>query len=192
MRLSPFSWCANKACGLDLGMNYTALYQRADTTVAGPRDVAGGDFDFFGRWNLLGSEKNCPGAFVFSSESRHRLANIPPSSLNTGTVGGTIVGFGVQDFSLVQFYWERGSYDNGKIYRIGKMDPALIFDGGRYVSSNYAFLSPAFSDTQPMALPGAGLGVAGAVYPTKSTYVVAGLHDANGKRTTSGFNTFFG
>ena len=43
-----------------------------------------------------------------------------------------------------------------------------------------------------MALPGAGLGVAGAVYPTKSTYIVAGVHDANGKRTTSGFNTFFG
>ena len=62
----------------------------------------------------------------------------------------------------------------------------------RYVSSNYAFLSPAFSDTLPMALPGAGLGVAGAVYPTRSTYFVAGLHDANGKRTTAGFDTFFG
>ncbi len=43
-----------------------------------------------------------------------------------------------------------------------------------------------------MALPGAGLGVAGAVYPTESTYIAAGVHDANGKRTTAGFNTFFG
>lgn len=41
-------------------------------------------------------------------------------------------------------------------------------------------------------LPGAGLGVAGAVYPTESTSIVAGVHDANGKRTTAGFNTFFG
>jgi porin len=179
------------ASGLDLGMNYTTIYQRADSTVSGPRDAADGDFDFFGRWHLLGCENDRPGALVFSSESRHRLSNIPPTDLNTGAVGGTIVGFGRQDFSLVQFYWERGSYEDGKIYRIGKMDPALIYDGGRYVSANYAFFSPAFSDTQPMALAGAGLGFAAAVYPTKSTYVVAGIHDANGKRTTSGFNTFF-
>jgi porin len=177
---------------LDLGMNYTAVYQRADTTVGGPRDASDGDFDFFGRWHLTGCENHWPGSLVFSSESRHRLSRIPPSDLNTGTVGGTIVGFGAQDFSLPQLYWEQGSYEDNLILRVGKMDPALIFDGGRYVSSNYAFLSPAFSDTLPMALPGAGIGLVGAVYPTQSTYIVAGVHDANGKRTTAGFDTFFG
>jgi porin len=178
--------------GLDLGLNYTAVYQRADTTVRGPRDAGDGDLDFFGRWHLLGCEDHWPGSLVFSSETRHRYSKIAPNDLDTGTVGGTIVGFGMQDFSLVQLYWEQGSYDDGVILRIGEMDPALIWDGGRYVSSNYAFLSPAFSDTLPMALPGTGLGVAGAVYPTESTYIAAGVHDANGKRTTAGFNTFFG
>ena len=178
--------------GLDLGLNYTAVYQRADTTVSGPRDVGDGDLDFFGRWHLLGCEDHWPGAIVFSSETRHKYSQIAPNTLNTGTVGGTIVGFGEQDLSLVQFYWEQGSFDDGVIVRVGEMDPALIWDGGRYVSSNYAFFSPAFSDTLPMALPGASLGVAGAVYPTKSTYIAAGIHDANGKRTTAGFNTFFG
>ena len=43
-----------------------------------------------------------------------------------------------------------------------------------------------------MALPDAGLGIAGAVYPTEATYIAAGIHDANGKRTTAGFNTFSG
>jgi len=129
---------------------------------------------------------------VFSSETRHRYSEIPPASLDTGTVGGTIVTFDTQDFSLEQLYWDQGSYDDGLLFRVGKMDPALIYDGGRYVSSNYAFFSPAFSDTLPMALPGAGLGIAGAIYPTRSTYIVAGIHDANGKRTTAGFNTFFG
>ncbi len=178
--------------GLDLGLNYTAIYQRADTTVRDPRDASGGDLDFFGRWLLTGCEDHCPGALVFNSETRHRYSEIPPAQLDTGTVGGTIVTFGTQDFSLVQMYWEQGSYTDGGIGRVGKMDPALIYDGGRYVSSNYAFLSPAFSDTLPMALPGAGLGVAGAIYPTDSTYIVAGMHDANGKRTTTGFDTFFG
>jgi hypothetical protein len=181
-----------ESIGLDLGLNYTAIYQKADTTVRGPRDAGDGDLDFFGRWHLLGCEGYQPGALVFSSETRHRYSEIAPNNLDTGTVGGAIVGFGTQDFSLVQLYWEQGSYDDGLIVRIGEMDSALIWDGGRYVSSNYAFLSPAFSDTLPMALPGAGLGVAGAVYPTESTYIAAGVHDANGKRTTAGFNTFFG
>jgi porin len=178
--------------GLDLGLNYTAVYQRADTTVRGPRDASDGDLDFFGRWHLLGCEDHWPGSLVFSSETRHKYSAISPNSLDTGTAGGTIVGFGTQDFSLVQMYWEEGSYEDRLITRLGKMDSALIYDGGRYVSSNYAFLSPAFSDTLPMALPGAGLGVAGAVYPTESTYIAAGVHDANGQRTTAGFNTFFG
>lgn len=180
-----------ESCCLDLGLNYTAVFQRADTTVSGPQDVADGDLDLFGRWHILGCENDCPGAVVFNSESRHKYTSVAPNALDTGTVGGTIVGFGVQDFSLIQLYWEQGSFDNGAIARIGRMDPALIYDGGRYVSSNYAFLSPAFSDTQPMALPGPGLGLAGAVYPTASTYIVAGFHDANGRRTTSGFDTFF-
>lgn len=141
------------AC-LDLGLNYTSIYQRADTTVRGPRDAGDGDFDFFGRWHLLGCANHWPGALVFSSETRHRYSKIAPNNLDTGTVGGAIVGFGEQDFSLVQFYWEQGSFDDGAIFRLGKMDPALIYDGGRYVSSNYAFFSPAFADTLPMALPG--------------------------------------
>ncbi len=178
--------------GLDLGFNYTAVYQGADTVFAGPREGSGGDLDFFGRWQPLACDCCRQGAFVFSSESRHRYGEISPNELNTGTMGGTIVSFGRQDFALVEAYWEQGSPDDGMLARLGKMDPALIYDGGRYVSSNYAFLSPAFSDTLPMPLPGAGLGVAAAIYPSEECYLVAGVHDANGRRTTAGFDTFFG
>jgi len=178
--------------GLDLGMNYTAIYQRVNHVRSGPKEAAGGDFDFFGNWHLWDCDECGPGSLVFSSESRHRLDNIPPEQLDTGTIGGTIVTFGAQDFSMVQLYWEQGSPDDGFLFRLGKMDSALIWDGGRYVSSNFAFFSPAFSDTLPMPLPGAGLGLAAAVYPSEETYIAAGVHDANGERTTAGFDTFFG
>ena len=104
-------------------------------------------------------------------------------------------------FELTGRRWqiERGNISTIKPSNNPLSSPALSldrlrirYDGGRYVSSNYAFYSPAFADTVPMALPGAGLGVAGAVYPTETTYIVAGMHDANGKRTTAGFDTFFG
>ncbi len=179
-------------CNLDMGVNYTAIYQWADTTVSGPKSAGDGDLDFFGRWTPFGCDRCSNQAIVFTSEWRHKYSRIAPDQLNTGTVGGTIVGFDVQDFSLIQLYWESGKYEDGFITRAGKMDPALIYDGGRFVSSNYAFFSPAFSDTLTAALPDAGLGIAGAIYPTDATYVLGGIHDANAKRSTTGFNTFFG
>ena len=196
--LTPLHSCWNRetdllsdSIGLDLGLNYTAIYQWADTTVRGPRDAGDGDLDLFGRWELPKCDLGSAGAIVFNSETRHKFSAIAPNRIDTGTAGGTIVGFGVQDFSLIQLYWEAGSYEDQYIARIGKMDSALIYDGGRYVSSNYAFFSPAFADTAPMVLP-TGLGIAGAIYPTECTYLLAGVHDANGRRSTSGFNTLFG
>ena len=181
-----------KSCGLDFGLNYTSLYQRA-AEGSGRRDAASDDIDFFGQWLLFGRDGGTPGLLAFSSEIRNRYDKIPPSSLGSsvGSAWGTAVGFNSQDYALVQLYWEQGSEETMVRYRIGKMDPGLLYDGGRYVSSNYAFLSPAFSDTLPMALPGAGMGVAMALYPTDNTYILFGVHDANGRRTTAGFNTFF-
>jgi porin len=43
-----------------------------------------------------------------------------------------------------------------------------------------------------MALPDTGWGAAVALYPYGQTYIRAGVHDANGDRTRSGFDTFFG
>ncbi len=141
----------------------------------------------------MGRDGGVPGRIAFSSEIRNRYSNIAPSQLgsNVGSAFGTTVGFNSQDYALVELYWEHGSIESKARYRIGRMDPALIYDGGRYVSSNYAFLSPAFSDTLPMALHGAGIGLVGAVYPTSTTYLIAGVHDANGVRTRDGFNTLF-
>jgi len=183
---------SREATGLDFGLNYTTLYQRA-AEGANLRDAASDNIEFFGEWNLLGRDGGVPGFIAFSSEIRNRYSRITPAQLgdNVGSAFGTAVSFNSQDYALTQLYWEYGSIESGARYRVGRMDPALIYDGGRYVSSNYAFLSPAFSDTLPMALPDAGIGLVGAVYPTSNTYLVVGVHDANGVRTQGGFDTFF-
>jgi hypothetical protein len=141
--------------GLDLGLNYTGLYQKSDEALPGKwSEASGGDFDVFGRWNLFNQGGAWPGALVFATEARHRYSNIPPSQLGeeVGSLWGTVVSFDTQDYALKQLYWEQGSYADQLIYRAGKMDPSDIYDGGRFVSSNYAFLSPAFSDTMTMPL----------------------------------------
>lgn len=175
--------------GLDLGLNYTGLYQKSDEALPGKwSEASGGDFDVFGRWNLFNQGDSWPGALVFATEARHRYSNIPPSQLGEeiGSLWGTVVNFDTQDFALKQLYWEQGSYEDRLIYRGGKIDPSDIYDGGRFVSSNYAFLSPAFSDTMTMPLPAPGLGLAAAVYPSANTYIMGGVHDANGDANSFG------
>jgi len=175
--------------GLELGLNYTSIYQRADEARPNTQTEAGsGDLDFFGRWDLINPDSPLPGALVFATETRHRYTHIPPSNLGetVGSLWGTIDGFSTQSYTLTQLYWQQGSYEDRFVYRVGKMDPTDIFNAGRFVSSNSAFLSPAFSDTLAMASPSTGLGAAVAVSPITNTYVIGGLHDANGAKTSIG------
>ena len=71
-----------QSLGLELGLNYTVLYQDADALLPGrPSEAAVGDIDFFGRWNVVNRDGPWPGALVFFTENRHRFADIPPSAL---------------------------------------------------------------------------------------------------------------
>jgi porin len=175
--------------GLDLGLNYTGLYQRADKAL--PRqqtEAGGGDLDFFGRWDLHNRGGRWPGALVFFTETRHRYTEIPPSDLGgaIGSLWGTTNAFTTQDYALTQLYWEQGSREDRLVYRLGKMDPDTIYDRSRYVSANEAFLSQAFSATLAMPVPNTGLGGAVAISPITNTYIVGGVHDANGAKTSFG------
>ncbi len=175
--------------GLQLGLNYTALYQNADASVPlRPSEAAVGDFDFFGRWNLVNRGGPWPGALVFFTENRHRFTDIPPSELGgaIGSLWGTTNAFSEQDYALTQLYWEQGSQEDRVVSRLGKMDPEAIYDRSRYVSANEAFLNQAFSKTLAMPVPTTGLGAALAISPIPNTYIVGGVHDANGDKTSFG------
>lgn len=180
---------------LNIGMNYTTIYQHADRALPGRRrDAMGGDLDIFGSWHLTGHEKHRPGKLVFDTEGRHANTVVPPANLGSeiGSLWGTTTLFDVQKFTVTQLFWEQGAFEDGWIVRAGRMDPTLIYDGGQFVSDNYAFFSPAFSDTLPITAPGPGFGVSGAYFPNDEIYVYAGIHDANGSPTRAGWDTFFG
>jgi len=175
--------------GLDLGLNYTGLYQRASKALPDQQtEAGGGDIDFFGRWDLHNRGGRWPGALVFFTETRHRYTKIPPSDLGgaIGSLWGTTDAFTTQDYALTELYWEQGSKEDQLIYRLGKTDPSSIYDRGRYVSANYAFLNQAFSTTLAMAVPGTGLAAAAVIYPIANTYILGGIHDANGTKTSIG------
>jgi porin len=175
--------------GLDLGLNYTGLYQRASQSLADQQTEAGsGDLDFFGRWDLYNRNGPWPGTLVFYTETRHRYTEISPSNLGDaiGSLWGTTDGFSTQAYALTELYWEQGSKEDQVIYRLGKTDPSGIYDQGRYASANYAFLNQAFSTTLAMAVPGTALGAAAVIYPVANTYILGGIHDSNGTKTSIG------
>ena len=174
---------------LDLGLNYTALYQHSDTSLPGRQSQAAvGDLDLYGRWNLVNRGGPLPGAMVFFTENRQRYTEIPPSDLGAaiGSLWGTTNSFSEQDYALTQLYWEQGSREDRLVFRLGKMDPKSIYDQSRYVSANKAFLSQAFSTTLAMPIPSAALGATLAISPITKTYVVGGVYDANGTKTSFG------
>ena len=116
----------NKKLNLNVGMNYTTVYQHAAEALPGRRrDAMGGDLDFFGTWHLTGYEKCCPGKLVFDTEGRHANTPISPFQLGgeIGSLWGTTTTFDTHDFSVTQLYWEQGAFEDGLIVRAGRMTP---------------------------------------------------------------------
>lgn len=177
------------AIGLDLGLNYTSLYQNAGRA---PKDAeheaASGDLDFIGRLRLSKGGERWPRSLSFATEWRRHFTSIGPGLLGPeiGSIWGTADGFNQYSYSLTEFYWEHGSLDDGLIYRVGRMKPVNVWNRGRYVSSNHSFLNTTLANTPAMALPGAGFGAAAAVKLLENGYLLMGVHDANGANNEVG------
>ena len=171
--------------GLALGMNYTALFQAASDGLPGKdRQGASGDFDFYGRWEVVNRGGSWTGSIVFSTEFRHGYGSTTPADLGTniGSLWRTTGGFNDEAFTLNEIFWKQGSFEDRVLYGVGKFDPGLFIDGGSYTSSNYNFLSPAIGGSLTMPIPSTGLGAGLAWFPYKNTYVSASLTDANGSK----------
>jgi porin len=180
--------------GLDVGLAYTAVYQAA-TNGAGERDAAGGDIDLFGNWRLLGEQdgKN-NGYLYFAAENRHDLGTgFAPGALDNhiGSLWGTTNGFGEQPLVMKELFWQQHFNGDRFILRVGKLDPENYYDSNYWQSDSKFFLNQAFSSFPARAFPGQGLGVNATAKLSDEWYVSTGFQDAQGKKTTSGFDTTF-
>jgi hypothetical protein len=177
--------------GLKLGLAYTSLYQYA-TDTRGTRDAASGDLDIFGTWSLWNSEGNHPGSLGFHAEYRPRYSSITPANLSikTGSLWRTIQAFNRAEFSLVEIWWEQHILKDIIAFRIGKLDIEDYFNNYKFNSSSYYFFNAAFSSSPAIAFPESGGGLAMLYQPSKKCYIMAGISDTNGKKTSLD-NTFF-
>jgi hypothetical protein len=181
--------------GLKVGLAYTTVYQAA-SGGPGDRHAAAGDIDLVGDWRLIGT-KDDPnrGSLYFAAENRHELFTpIAPAALKgeIGSLWKTTDGFNEQSLTFREVYWQQHLGGDRLILRAGKLDAKNYYSSNYWQSDNKYFLNEAFSFFPVRALPGNGLGLNLVSKLNDDWYVSTGFQDAQGKKTTAGFDTFFG
>lgn len=181
--------------GIEAGLAYTVVYQHA-TGGPGVREAAGGDADLFGTWRLLaGKDDPYVGYLSFAFEYRHDLGTgIAPRALDTqiGSLWGTTNAFNEQPLAVKELCWKQHVAGDRLIVRVGKLDAENLYDRNYWQSDSKFFMNQAFSAFPVRSLPASGLGVNVTAKLDDEWYVCAGFQDAQGQKTTAGFNTFFG
>ncbi|MFQ5527753.1 MAG: carbohydrate porin [Thermoanaerobaculia bacterium] len=179
--------------GLRLGLTYYILFQYT-TPGPDPREAASGDFDFFGRWKLIGEEGGNRGILGFNLEHRHKYTSIPPSELNVGigSIWRTTRGFTDSGFSFNELWWDQRLANDQVRIRFGTINPKHFYDLHRFKSQKRFFQSTPLSDSPTIDFPRNGLGAVIRLSPLKELHIAAGINDANGDRSVGGFDTFFG
>jgi porin len=181
--------------GLDIGFAYTALYQAA-SDGPGERDAAAGDVDVFGDWRFIGGPNDPNRGFLyFAAENRHELFTpISPADLRNeiGSLWKTTDGFNQQVLTLREIYWQQHIAGDRLIVRTGKLDAKNYYSNNYWQSDNKYFLNEAFSFFPVRASPGNGLGLNLTSKLSDECYVSTGFQDVQGRKTTGGFDTFFG
>ena len=181
--------------GLNIGFAYTALYQAA-SGGPGERDAAAGDVDVFGDWRFIGAANDPNRGFLyFAAENRHELFTpIAPADLRgeIGSLWKTTDGFNQQVLTLREIYWQQHIAGDRLILRAGKLDAKNYYSNNYWQSDNKYFLNEAFSFFPVRASPFNGLGLNLTSKLNDEWYVSTGFQDAQGRKTTGGFDTFFG
>jgi porin len=120
--------------------------------------------------------------------------DIAPGALGgqIGSLWGTTNGFGEQPITLKEIYWQQHFGGDNLIVRVGKLDPENYYDSNYWQSDSKFFLNKSFSSFPVRAFPGQGLGFNVTAKLSEQWYISTGVQDAQGKKTTTGFDTFFG
>ena len=181
---------------LDLGFRAMFGFQQA-SGGPGERTAASQDYRIYGTWHAINWEeenKGCAGHLYFRFEYRDELfTKITPFELNTqiGTLFATTYGQDQHDPALVQLYYEQFLADGGLRLRAGKIDPDDYFNLGRWADDYRYFDNTLFSAFPGANHPSGGLGFNAQWYISPEWTLTGGFSDVQGRKTESGFTTFF-
>jgi hypothetical protein len=180
---------------LDFGLRAALTFQQA-SGGPGERTAIGQDYRAYGTFHVFNwqdDKKGWAGNIYARAEYRQEMfTKIAPFELNTqiGTLFTTTYGFDQHDLALVQLYYEQFLFDGKLRLRAGKIDPDDYFNLGRWADDYRYFMNTLFSAFPASNHPSGGLGVNAQWYITPEWTLTGGFSDVQGRKVTSGFDTF--
>jgi porin len=185
------AWLDRKV-GLRLGLAYTALALGATDSLSEEKGAAGGDLDFFGRWEAWGEKSGNTGTIGFNLRNRHKYTEIPPSLLGSsiGSLWNLTGGFSDVGFQFTQLYLDQYFLEKKVGFRLGQMFQDSVFNTHAYKSAKLFFVNAAFSDNPAVAFPSHGVGFVTLIRPAEGWYVVTGIGDSTGRQLQAGLPDF--
>ncbi|WP_434053490.1 MAG: carbohydrate porin [Roseibium sp.] len=193
-RWGAFKKSLDAAAGIKFSIAYTQVLQAASSTNRWQTGSgAQAEFDF--TWELFGRKGTGPKGLIGGKfETRFNLLNatVPQSvAPAAGSIWSGAIGYGEQDPSLSQLWYEQHLIRDRVLLRFGKIAPFTVFDYYKYKSPRVAFLGQPQNFNPTIPFPPSALGFGAAARLTNGGYVVGGVFDANGSPIRPGFDTLF-
>ncbi len=169
---------------LQLGTDYTSLFQNASESLSGSTSAAGGVYRLYGAWLALNKGKDNSGSLIFKIEHSHNYGtSVSPDELGhaVGYLGST--GLLYSDFELVlnDFNWQQ-SFNNGLAEIVfGRLDVNDHMDVVDYANPWTTFQNSNILENHSIAIPDTSFGFNLSNWLNQQWYLKVAITDANGQ-----------
>ena len=169
--------------GVQLSIGHTSLWQKVDWGFPGTKKFgSAGALSIGLKWSLRNHNSRWPIIVLIGSSHRHNYSNIAPALLqkSIGNFFGTVNGFSQRPWRLNDFAVRVGTKKNGVVLQVGRFNPEEVYNISLYSNPATTFLATPLIGSPTFPFPGYAWGASMLIYPTDNTYILAGIHDANG------------
>jgi porin len=187
-----FDWKThvNEQHDLQLGMDYSTLYQSLDDSTGGMDDAWSGVVRVYGKWALTGRGTQNTGSLFLKVEQRHETGtDIAPTSLagQAGYLGITGLNFNDAGLLLGDINWQQRLAGGRAGLIVGRFDPNDYMNVLGYANPWTTFSNLAILLDVSIALPDWSWGVGAGGWLDESWYLLGSINDANGNATNEKF-----